>query len=137
MCNTFSAQMSMLFTKFIIPNFIYAIYQFHFHRFYFCGTLNLDNNHSPWSRSCTHFVHNWLVNRFIINLSCLLQCSVLKIVVPDELHGSILTKTVPVRPHMTTKQVCKIIAHKARITNPQDYGLYRLVEGEGKYISIP
>lgn len=33
---------------------------------------------------------------------------------------------------MTTKQVCKIIAHKARITNPQDYALYRLVEGEGK-----
>lgn len=58
----------------------------------------------------------------------------LKVVVPDELHGSILTKTVPVRPHMTTKQVCKIIAHKARITNPQDYALYRLVDGEGNIL---
>ncbi|XP_066150243.1 protein sprint [Euwallacea fornicatus] len=56
--------------------------------------------------------------------------SVLKVVVPDELHGSILTKTVPARPHMTTKEVCKIIAHKARITNPQDYALYRLTDGE-------
>nr|XP_022912808.1 protein sprint isoform X2 [Onthophagus taurus] len=56
--------------------------------------------------------------------------SVLKVVVPDELHGSILTKTLPARPHMTTKEVCKIIAHKARITNPQDYALYRLVDGE-------
>lgn len=33
---------------------------------------------------------------------------------------------------MTTKEVCKIIAHKARITNPQDYALYRLTDGEGK-----
>lgn len=57
--------------------------------------------------------------------------SVLKIIVPDELHGSILTKTLPVKPNMTTKDVCKIIAHKIRITNPQDYGLFRLVDGEG------
>jgi len=55
---------------------------------------------------------------------------VLKVVVPNEMHGSILTKTLPVRPHMTTKDVCKIIAHKARITNPQDYALYKLVNGE-------
>lgn len=33
---------------------------------------------------------------------------------------------------MTTREVCKIIAHKARITNPQDYGLFKLVDGEGK-----
>ncbi|RZF37491.1 hypothetical protein LSTR_LSTR013728 [Laodelphax striatellus] len=56
--------------------------------------------------------------------------SVLKIVVPDEMNGSIITKTLPVRPHMTTRDVCKIIAHKVRITNPQDYGLYKLVDGE-------
>ncbi|KAK6645386.1 hypothetical protein RUM43_001663 [Polyplax serrata] len=56
--------------------------------------------------------------------------SVLKIIVPDEMHGSILTKTLPVKPNMTTKDVCKIIAHKIRITNPQDYGLFRLVDGE-------
>ena len=60
----------------------------------------------------------------------------LKVVVPDELHGSILTKTLPTRPNMTTKEVCKIIAHKARITNPQDYALYRLVDGEGKRVQF-
>jgi hypothetical protein len=59
--------------------------------------------------------------------------SVLKIVVPDEMHGSIITKTLPVRPNMTTRDVCKIIAHKVRITNPQDYGLFKLVDGEGWY----
>uniref|UniRef100_A0A1B6C8N4 Protein sprint n=1 Tax=Clastoptera arizonana TaxID=38151 RepID=A0A1B6C8N4_9HEMI len=56
--------------------------------------------------------------------------SVLKIVVPDEMNGSIITKTLPVRPNMTTRDVCKIIAHKVRITNPQDYGLYKLLDGE-------
>uniref|UniRef100_A0A0K8SPS9 Protein sprint n=1 Tax=Lygus hesperus TaxID=30085 RepID=A0A0K8SPS9_LYGHE len=56
--------------------------------------------------------------------------SVLKIVVPDERNGSILTKTLPIRPNMTTKDVCKIIAHKVRITNPQDYALYKLIDGE-------
>ncbi|XP_075233749.1 protein sprint-like isoform X3 [Lycorma delicatula] len=56
--------------------------------------------------------------------------SVLKIVVPDEMNGSIITKTLPVRPNMTTRDVCKIIAHKVRITNPQDYGLFKLVDGE-------
>lgn len=34
---------------------------------------------------------------------------------------------------MTTRDVCKIIAHKVRITNPQDYGLFKLVDGEGWY----
>lgn len=34
---------------------------------------------------------------------------------------------------MTTKDVCKIIAHKVRITNPQDYGLFKLVDGEGNF----
>ncbi|KAL1138492.1 hypothetical protein AAG570_008555, partial [Ranatra chinensis] len=56
--------------------------------------------------------------------------SVLKIVVPDEMNGSIITKTLPVRPNMTTRDVCKIIAHKVRITNPQDYGLFKLIDGE-------
>ncbi|XP_050547742.1 protein sprint isoform X3 [Daktulosphaira vitifoliae] len=56
--------------------------------------------------------------------------SVLKVVVPDETNGSLLTKTLPVRPHMTTRDVCKIIAHKLRITNPQDYSLFKLVNGQ-------
>lgn len=60
--------------------------------------------------------------------------SVLKVVVPDETNGSLLTKTLPVRPHMTTRDVCKIIAHKLRITNPQDYSLFKLIDGQGSYL---
>ncbi|XP_051169511.1 protein sprint isoform X2 [Leptopilina boulardi] len=56
--------------------------------------------------------------------------SVLRILVPDELHGSLNTKTLPVRPNMSTRDVCRILAHKIRCTNPQDYGLFKLVQGE-------
>lgn len=58
--------------------------------------------------------------------------SILKVVVPDEMNGSLLTKTLPVRPNMTTRDICKIIALKLRITNPQDYSLFKLVDGEGE-----
>ncbi|KAK7477736.1 hypothetical protein BaRGS_00031024, partial [Batillaria attramentaria] len=54
----------------------------------------------------------------------------LKIAFPDELRDSIIWKTLPVRPNMTTKDVCAMIAHKFKITNPQDYGLILLCDGE-------
>ncbi|XP_011351800.1 protein sprint isoform X3 [Ooceraea biroi] len=56
--------------------------------------------------------------------------SVLRILVPDELHGSLNNRTLPVRPNMSTKEICRILAHKIRCTNPQDYGLFKLVHGE-------
>ncbi len=31
---------------------------------------------------------------------------------------------------MTTKEVCKMIAHKFKITNPEDFGLFQLINGE-------
>uniref|UniRef100_A0A182K1U2 Protein sprint n=1 Tax=Anopheles christyi TaxID=43041 RepID=A0A182K1U2_9DIPT len=63
--------------------------------------------------------------------STLPNCSsVLRVIIPDEYNGSIQTRTLPIRPHTTTKEVCRIIAHKARITNAQDYGLFKLIDGE-------
>lgn len=59
---------------------------------------------------------------------------VMKIVIPDEKNGSIVTRTLPIRPGTTTREVCKMMAHKLRVTNPQDYGLYKLVDGLGKYV---
>lgn len=58
----------------------------------------------------------------------------LRIIIPNEYNGSIQTKTIPVRPHTTTKDVIRIIAHKSQITNAMDYGLFKLTEGEGKYL---
>jgi Ras and Rab interactor 2/3 len=63
-----------------------------------------------------------------------LECSVLRIIIPNEYNGSIQTKAIPVRPHTTTRDVCRIIAHKSQITNPMDYGLFKLIDGEGKYL---
>ncbi|XP_054709890.1 protein sprint-like [Uloborus diversus] len=54
----------------------------------------------------------------------------LKIMIPDELTGSIISKTLPIKPNMTTKEVVKLIAHKFNVTNPQDYCLFKLVDGE-------
>ncbi|KAJ8684442.1 hypothetical protein QAD02_020234, partial [Eretmocerus hayati] len=56
--------------------------------------------------------------------------SVLRVLVPDELHGSLNTKILPLRPNMNTRDICRILAHKIRCTNPQDYGLFKLVQGE-------
>ncbi|XP_042221535.1 protein sprint-like isoform X2 [Homarus americanus] len=54
---------------------------------------------------------------------------IMKIVIPDEKNGSIVTRTLPIRPATTTREVCKMMAHKMKVTNPQDYGLYKLVDG--------
>ncbi|KAL8608291.1 hypothetical protein ACOMHN_042158 [Nucella lapillus] len=53
----------------------------------------------------------------------------LKIAFPDKLRDTIVWKTLPVRPNMTTKDVCAMIAHKFKFTNPQDYGLVLLCDG--------
>ena len=52
----------------------------------------------------------------------------MKIMIPNELTSIITCKTVPVRHNMTTKEVCRMIAHTFRITNPEDYSLYRIKE---------
>ena len=50
--------------------------------------------------------------------------------IPDEFTSSISVKTLPVRPNMTTKEVCKMIAHKFKITNAEDFGLFKVINGE-------
>lgn len=52
----------------------------------------------------------------------------MKIMIPNELTSIITCKTVPVRHNMTTREVCRMIAHTFRITNPEDYALYRIKE---------
>ena len=54
----------------------------------------------------------------------------MKIMIPNEFTSSIETKTLPVRPNMTTKEVCKMIAHKFKITNAEDFGLFKVTNGQ-------
>lgn len=56
--------------------------------------------------------------------------SILKVIIPDESNGSVQSRTLPVRPNTSVREISRIIAHKARITNSQDYGLFKLVDGE-------
>lgn len=84
----------------------------------------------PISLPFSHFSNNNVCTQSNSSL----ECSVLRVIIPNEYNGSIQSKTIPVRPHMTTRDVCRIIAHKSQITNPMDYGLFKLSDGEGKYL---
>ncbi|CAH1792387.1 unnamed protein product [Owenia fusiformis] len=55
------------------------------------------------------------------------QQGFIRVAMPDEFNDSIKTKTLPVRPNMTTKEVCNMIAHKFKIINANDYALYSLI----------
>ena len=101
------------------------------------GVKTLGSDHTVCNTKIFCFSQIYINSFFFLQLSYdpLNELkSVLKVVVPDETNGSLLTKTLPVRPHMTTRDVCKIIAHKLRITNPQDYSLFKLIDGQGNLI---
>ena len=59
------------------------------------------------------------------------QPCVLKVLVADENASSLLARTVPLRPSMTVRDVTKLLALKLRLSNPQDFTLVALVDGQG------
>jgi Ras and Rab interactor 2/3 len=56
---------------------------------------------------------------------------VARILVPDETAGALRRVALPWRPGARVRDLCRALAHRARITNPQDYGLFALRDGEG------
>ena len=42
-----------------------------------------------------------------------------------------MARTVPLRPAMTVRDVTKLLALKLRLSNPQDFTLVALVDGQG------
>lgn len=60
------------------------------------------------------------------------QPCVLRVLVADENQSSLLARTVPLRPSMTVRDVTKLLALKLRLSNPQDFTLVALVDGQGK-----
>ena len=81
------------------------------------------------------YLHQHIQHTFFQDVSVVSDHGVMKIVIPDEKNGSIVTRTLPIRPGTTTREVCKMMAHKLKVTNPQDYALYKLVDGLGKFLS--
>lgn len=59
------------------------------------------------------------------------QPCVLKVLVADENQSSLLARTVPLRPSMTVRDVTKLLALKLRLSNPQDFTLVALIDGQG------
>lgn len=59
------------------------------------------------------------------------QPCVLRVLVADENQSSLLARTVPLRPSMTVRDVIKLLALKLKLSNPHDFTLVALVEGQG------
>uniref|UniRef100_A0A183IEI1 Mab-21 domain-containing protein n=1 Tax=Soboliphyme baturini TaxID=241478 RepID=A0A183IEI1_9BILA len=53
----------------------------------------------------------------------------LRIAIPEEVTGAIYYHCFPAVPDMSCAKLCRMIAHKFKITNPEDYGLYLNVDG--------
>jgi hypothetical protein len=51
------------------------------------------------------------------------------VITPDETCDSIRKHSLPVRPTMAARDVCCMMAHRLKITNPQDYSLFSLSSG--------
>ena len=56
----------------------------------------------------------------------------LRVLVPDEATAAIVARSVPAHPGLTARDVCKIVAHKMGITNPEDFALFALSGGAGE-----
>ncbi|CAI4222896.1 unnamed protein product [Auanema sp. JU1783] len=53
----------------------------------------------------------------------------LRVAIPDVNAGCIKYATFPGVPQMTTSKLCRVIAHQQGITNPEDFGLYLVLNG--------
>uniref|UniRef100_A0A5S6QWH8 Protein sprint n=1 Tax=Trichuris muris TaxID=70415 RepID=A0A5S6QWH8_TRIMR len=53
----------------------------------------------------------------------------LRIAIPDEVSGAIHYHCFPALPQISAAKLCRMIAHKFGITNPEDHGIYLLVDG--------
>ncbi|XP_011555386.3 protein sprint isoform X7 [Plutella xylostella] len=57
-------------------------------------------------------------------------CAVVRVALPDECRGSIRRVALPCRPGARVRDLCRALAHAAAITNPQDYALFALHDGQ-------
>ncbi|CAH2090291.1 unnamed protein product [Euphydryas editha] len=56
--------------------------------------------------------------------------AVVRVALPDECRGSIRRVALPCRPGARARDLCRAHAHAAAITNPQDYALFALHDGQ-------
>ena len=55
-------------------------------------------------------------------------------VIPESGKNHLVSKNVPLRNDSAkAKEICALLTHMVGVSNPTDYGLYSIVDGEGMY----
>ncbi|XP_008300008.1 ras and Rab interactor 2-like [Stegastes partitus] len=53
----------------------------------------------------------------------------------QELDSGCTAKTLQVRPYATVEEVCQLCAHKFKVSDPENYGLFLLMEGNSQQLA--
>ena len=54
-------------------------------------------------------------------------------VIPESGKNHLVSKNVPLRNDSAkAKEICTLLTHMVGVSNPSDYGLYSIVDGEGE-----
>lgn len=53
----------------------------------------------------------------------------------QELDSGCTAKTLQVRPYATVEEVCQLCARKFKVSDPENYGLFLLVEGSSQQLA--
>lgn len=53
----------------------------------------------------------------------------------QELDSGCTAKTLQVRPYATVEEVCQLCAHKFKVPDPENYGLFLLMEGSSQQLA--
>ncbi|XP_026164377.1 ras and Rab interactor 2 [Mastacembelus armatus] len=53
----------------------------------------------------------------------------------QELDSGCTAKTLQVRPYATVEEVCQLCAHKFKVSDPENYGLFLLTEGSSQQLA--
>ena len=97
-----------------------------------CGSVSLNGS---MAGSCMGTLTSLPADAMCTSLPYPQPC-VLKVLVADENKSSLLARTVPLRPAMTVRDVTKLLALKLRLSNPHEFALVALVDGQGQLVLI-
>ena len=59
-------------------------------------------------------------------------------IIPESGKNHLVSKSVPLRNDSAkVKDICALLTHMVGVSNPSDYGLYSIIDGEGKSCPRP
>ena len=58
-------------------------------------------------------------------------------IIPESGKNHLVSKSVPLRNDSAkVKDICALLTHMVGVSNPSDYGLYSIIDGEGKLFGL-